>query len=39
MAVIAALPAAPRHELATSAGAQALAVTLAAALALTMAAV
>ena len=39
MAVIAALPAAPRHELATSAGAQALAVTLAAALALTMAVV
>ena len=34
MAVVAALPAAPRHELATSAGAQALAVTLAAALAL-----
>ena len=34
MAVVVALPAAPRHELATSAGAQALAVTLAAALAL-----
>ncbi len=34
-AVIAAVPAAPRHELATSAGAQALAVTIAAALLLT----
>ncbi len=39
MAVITAVPAAPRHELATSAGAQVLAVTLAVGLALTAATV